>query len=127
MKIEYVNNIFIVCMFIIFIITLSSCDIWYQVFENSAPVADAGIDQTVNVNALVTLDGSDSRDGDGDKLTYTWFFIDAPAGSATVLYNYTSVNPYLTPDMAGDYVFLLAVSDSVEQGKPDTVTITANP
>lgn len=40
--------------------------------QNSPPVADAGLSQTVKGNSLVTLDGSGSTDSDGDPLTYLW-------------------------------------------------------
>ena len=89
--------------------------------------SDAGNDQTVNVSDTVTLDGSGSSDEDGDTLSYTWFFMSAPVGSSILLYNYTSVNPYFTPDLAGDYIFLLAVSDGIEQGKPDKVIVQDDP
>jgi hypothetical protein len=39
---------------------------------NHAPLADAGADQTRNEQTLVTLQGSGSRDPDGDGLTYSW-------------------------------------------------------
>ena len=44
--------------------------------SNSAPLADAGADQTITCTpaggAAVTLDGSGSSDADGDVLSYSW-------------------------------------------------------
>ena len=37
---------------------------------NTAPVANAGVTQNVNVGSLVTLDGSGSRDINNQSLTY---------------------------------------------------------
>jgi hypothetical protein len=39
---------------------------------NRPPVAKVGPDQTVDAGARVTLDGSRSRDPDGDPLTFSW-------------------------------------------------------
>src|SRR3972149_12285395 len=39
---------------------------------NSAPISNAGPDQTVSPGSLVTLDGSASNDEDGNPLTYNW-------------------------------------------------------
>ncbi len=38
--------------------------------DNTAPVAEAGPDQSGRVNTSVTLDGGGSSDADGDDLTY---------------------------------------------------------
>lgn len=48
---------------------------------NSKPVADAGPDQTVEVDDTVQLDGSASRDADRDPLTFRWAFLARPDGS----------------------------------------------
>jgi hypothetical protein len=40
--------------------------------QNSAPVADAGADQTVTEGSTVTLDATGSSDPDGDQLGYSW-------------------------------------------------------
>jgi hypothetical protein len=42
---------------------------------NSAPVANAGPDQTAAVTQTVTLDGTGSADVDGDSLTFAWSFV----------------------------------------------------
>ena len=45
---------------------------------NRAPVADAGVDQTVREGSDVTLDASASFDADGDVLLYRWTQTDGP-------------------------------------------------
>ena len=93
---------------------------------NQRPIADAGDDQTVNLGARVTLDGSGSRDPDNgpSPLTYSWSISTKPAGSAAVLSSTTVVNPMFTADKAGDYVIQLIVNDGADSSAPDTVRIT---
>ena len=90
--------------------------------QNNKPVADASNDQTVAVNNLVTLNGSNSRDVDGHPLTYQWSILSQPSNS--VLNNPTAVNPTFTPTQIGDYVVQLIVNDGFVDSDPDTVTIT---
>lgn len=85
---------------------------------NSAPVADAGPDQTgiVATSAAgtdVILDGSGSSDDDGDELTYSW---SGDFGSASGVSPTVSLPP-------GEHVIQLTVSDGVESDT-DSVTIT---
>jgi alpha-tubulin suppressor-like RCC1 family protein len=47
-------------------------------FPPVAPVANAGGDQTVGEGVLVTLDGSNSTDHDGDIVSYAWVQTDGP-------------------------------------------------
>ena len=108
-------------------LTLLCCDTILRLFPNEIPIADAGPDQSgVPVGNTVYLDGSASRDPDGDKLQYTWFFWDAPATSNAALYDYQTARPHFTPDQTGTYVFILVVSDGLEESKPDTVNITTS-
>ncbi|MEA2037428.1 MAG: PKD domain-containing protein [Nanoarchaeota archaeon] len=89
---------------------------------NSAPVADAGADQAVDTDSLVTLDGSGSTDTDLDSLTYLWT---VTSGSAT-LSSTTVQSPTFTPASDGDYVISLVVNDgTVDSDNTDSVTVTA--
>ncbi|QHJ13834.1 hypothetical protein FX988_04114 [Paraglaciecola mesophila] len=91
---------------------------------NRAPIAHAGNDQNTELNELTQLDGSASSDADGDLLTYAWSVASVPSGSAvTELQGSTSVNPSFTPDVAGDYVFTLVVSDAEDSSTSDSVVV----
>ena len=91
---------------------------------NTAPVANAGPDQTVQLGAMVTLNGSGSSDVDGDRLTYQWTFVTVPTGSAAKLANPTTVTSNFVADLAGDYLVRLLVNDGKVNSTQDTVTIT---
>ena len=92
--------------------------------QNSRPVANAGPDQTVLVDATVQLDGSKSHDVDGDTLTFRWAFTTVPTGSTATLVNPTLVNPTFVVDKPGTYVVRLIVNDGTLDSVPATVTIT---
>ena len=94
--------------------------------NNTAPVANAGIDQVVTLNTLVHLDGSGSTDVDGNPLTYTWSLITLPTGSTATLSSKTAVQPTFTADHAGTYVAQLIVNDGFVNSAAATVTITTN-
>ena len=94
--------------------------------QNTPPVANAGPNQSVNVGAVVQLNGSASTDVDGDSLTYQWSLITVPAGSPATLSSATAVNPTFTADRAGTYVAQLIVNDGKVNSAPVTVTITTN-
>ena len=90
-----------------------------QVF-NSAPMADAGADQTIEcvVNLSdVVLDGSASSDPDGTSLTYSWTLAGQTTASAQTAESFTAS---LAP---GTHTYTLVVSDG-EASSSDEVTIT---
>jgi RHS repeat-associated protein len=91
---------------------------------NSAPVANAGPNQTVFVATTVHLDGSGSTDVDGDPLTYQWSLTSVPGGSAAQLSSATAVKPTFVADVEGTYVAQLIVNDGHVNGAPATVAIT---
>lgn len=92
---------------------------------NSAPVADAGDDRDTVTGELVRLNGGDSRDADGDMLSYTWSFVSRPDGANAELVDADTVSPDFTPGVAGDYVVQLVVNDGAVDSEPDTAVITA--
>jgi len=92
---------------------------------NKAPVANAGVAQTVKVAAFVTLNGTASTDPDGDVLLYKWT---APAGitlSATTTANPTFIAPATITSTT--YTFGLIVNDGKEDSQQSTVSITVTP
>ena len=91
--------------------------------ENTAPVADAGDDQTMDAGARVMLDGSGSRDADGDALTYAWKE-DSGNPATGLLSDASAEQPTFTPSLAGTYGFVLVVNDGELASRADTVMMT---
>lgn len=92
--------------------------------SNSAPVANAGIDQTVAQGDAVVLNGSASSDVDGDLLQFTWSFLTRPTNSQAGFLGADTVNPKFTVDELGVYRIQLIVNDGQRNSPPDSVVIT---
>jgi hypothetical protein len=95
---------------------------------NTAPVADAGADRSVNENTEVTLDGAASSDADGDPLAFRWR---QTTGPMVTLSNPTSSQPKFTAPLLlrSDpaqvvLTFELVVNDGKTDSAPDTISIT---
>jgi MYXO-CTERM domain-containing protein len=90
------------------------------------PVADAGPDVTVGNGATVALNGSNSKDPDGDPLTFNWVQLDGP----TVMLDkpQTATPSFVVPVVmtATPFTFQLAVSDG-KGSSSDTVVVTVDP
>jgi hypothetical protein len=85
---------------------------YHYVQSNRPPVADAGPDQSVHVGVAVTLDGSDSSDPDMNTLlTPAWTLLWAPQGSNAELVGDDTMSPTFIPDVMGDYIVELVVTD----------------
>lgn len=93
---------------------------------NTAPVANAGEDQSVHVGDTVTLDGSSSSDSDNHTLTYKWSFTSLPLDSTTSLSNDTAEKPTFVANVNGTYVLSLIVNDGTVDSSADSVTVYAN-
>jgi hypothetical protein len=91
---------------------------------NQTPTANAGVDQTVNENTLVTLNGTLSADPDLDTLNFTWI---QTAGLSVALTGANTASPTFTaPSVVGGgttLTFRLVVSDGPANSPGDTVDI----
>lgn len=108
--------------------------IYTTISFNRGPIASAGPDQEVSEGVLVRLDGSRSRDPDGDPLIYKWRQI-APPDPIVSLMNNGTASPSFIPsviDYAVDFIFELEVWDGLEPTVPNyenisRVTVRVNP
>jgi hypothetical protein len=87
---------------------------------NRDPIADAGVDQTVAVDSLVTLDGSASSDPDRDPITFAWT---QTSGPAVTLTGDDTARPTFTPTVIAIYSFQARVSDNDGGSRTDTMTV----
>lgn len=88
--------------------------------QNASPVANAGPDQSVLLNAVVMLDGRDSTDANReDVLTFKWL-LSKPDGTTAEL---TGVRPTFKADATGIYVATLTVNDGVLNSNPVAVRV----
>ena len=93
---------------------------------NTAPVANAGADISVEPPVTVALNGSGSSDADGDTLSYSWTQI---SGTTVTLTNSTKARPtFPAPAVttATDLTFQLTVSDGLATHS-DQVVVTLQP
>jgi hypothetical protein len=93
--------------------------------ENSAPVADAGPDQAIiEIGTVVELNGTQSYDGNGDAISFSWAIITKPAESLAILSNSTSPTATFVADVHGDYVIELLVRDPWVSSEADRVVVS---
>ncbi|SMG35594.1 REJ domain-containing protein [Marivirga sericea] len=95
------------------------------VLSNPPMATIGGEDIEVIVGNEVMLDGSGSSDPDNDDLSFSWTFESTPSESSVAISNDDQDMASFTPDVVGDYVVLLTVTDSKTGPVTDQVTITA--
>lgn len=80
---------------------------------NAVPVPVVSIAPIrVPVGTEVLLDAGDSRDADGDALSYSWALVTRPSGSSAAITNGTSIKAGFVPDVEGSYGIKLRVTDT---------------
>ena len=87
-----------------------------------APVAEAGVKQTVIVGTKVDLNGGASYDTDNGPaaITYKWV---QTRGPFVTLNGADSTMPSFNPTLKGTYIFGLIASDGSADSKQDKVTV----
>ena len=89
------------------------------VTDITAPIADAGTNQTLNQGGNVTFDGSGSSDNVA-VVNYTWRFYDG--GNQTLW----GVNAEYTFNNAGTFVVTMEAKDAAGNSGNDTMTVTVS-
>lgn len=81
---------------------------------NQPPTAVPGPNSNIHPGTLATLNGSGSFDDNtpSASLSYAWSFFSAPAGNTAVLNNANTATPSFTPNVLGDYILQLIVTDT---------------
>ncbi|WP_373047908.1 choice-of-anchor D domain-containing protein [Vulgatibacter sp.] len=92
----------------------------------AAPQAICPGAQTTNVNNQIVLAGSGS-DPAGDSLNCTWRVASGPTGSRAAPDNAAQCVTTFTPDIVGDYVMELTVTDPMGNTGTCTADVHANP
>ncbi len=94
---------------------------------NDAPIADAGVDQSVSERSTAQLDGTGSSDPEGQPLAFAWTQLDGPP---VTLDDATSATPGFTAPAATSPTalrFELRVTDPGGASATDEVTVTILP
>lgn len=73
-------------------------------------VAVAGDDMTIKVNEAVSLDGSESHDGNNKPFVYGWSVKTKPQGSTATIGVSNTAKTTFTPDVVGKYIIELKIT-----------------
>ena len=94
------------------------------VLPNQPPVANAGKDQTVMADTIVTLDASQSSDPEGQTISFSWSQSSGPP--ITLSNNDMSVVNWTAPELSQTttFIFRVTVKDSLGAMSSDEVKVT---
>lgn len=95
--------------------------------EEGRAISEDNGNNTVTITTPFVLDGSNSTDPDvGDELTFAWTVTEQPEGSDPEIQNSDQEEATFVPDVPGEYIIQLEVTDQNENSGTATVTIIAN-
>lgn len=96
-----------------FTVTVSGCgDAAPSVSALTATPAAPNINQLVSLSVTATDADNAPECGANQTLSYEWFFVSLPTGSRASLNNPAIDSPSFRPDLEGDYVVRVRVTDS---------------
>ena len=95
-------------------------------FAGTVSTGAGGADATATTGANVVLDASTSSDTEGDALSYAWSLVSKPTGSAYAIATANTAKLGMKPDVLGNYVFNLRVTDSKGAFADKSVTVIAD-
>lgn len=87
--------------------------------------ANAGQDKQTTIDVSVPLDGSASKDSEGETFSYAWSVRSKPAGSTATLTNIGTAKPDFVANTVGTYIIELAISKDNWTSK-DEVKVTVS-
>ncbi len=93
--------------------------------NSNLPVAKISIPSYAGVRTVINLTAIDSKDPNGNALSYTWTISKKPADSVAILSSATSLSPTFTPDKPGNYEVTLIVNSSGGQSGTTNAAVTA--
>ena len=93
---------------------------------NVAPTANAGVDQSVSEEALVTLSGS-GTDSDGSVASYAW--VQSSGTTVTLSDSSSATTTFTAPSLIADatFTFALTVTDDDGASSSDSVDVIVQP
>lgn len=104
------------------VIVLSSCQKENDYLNNSVPVANAGLSQTITLPTnMVTVNGT-GADADGEVVAYLWSQVAGP--KETIIVNPGSPSTQIKDLTEGVYTFQLMVTDDAGATGVDTMKVT---
>jgi len=120
------NNINFRFALLLFILLVFSCDVDKSRVPNIAPTANAGLDQSVKEQTIVSLYGS-GNDSDGSIESYHW---SQTSGNPVVFFNSNSNTAVFTSPIVTTITYLsfeLTVTDNGGLSTTDSVVVTVTP
>lgn len=111
--------------FLVSLFTLFSCQKDGDGVAINPLSAKAGQDRQTTVNVSVSLDGSASKDLEGESFNYAWSIKSKPSGSTATLTGEDTETPVFVANTIGDYTVELEISKDRWNSK-DEVKITVS-